>query len=108
MLLLLLLLSWKDFAFLSFHNQTDVLKQLAGDPSIPEKGWLLSWLLVCIQGLSVPMPKSSSRIHREVSAVLCAKGQVSVLGGKGPPRASALESEREGEGLPIGQRKQNT
>lgn len=46
-----------------------------------EKDWLLVW----IQGLNIPIPKSSFLIRREVSAVLCAKGQVSALVGKGPP-----------------------
>ena len=76
-----------------------------------EKDRLLCWLLVWIRGLSIPMPKSSFLICREVSAVLCAKGQVSVLAGKGPPhtsRASTLETKTEGGGLPTEQRKQNT
>lgn len=46
-----------------------------------EKGWVLCWLLVCIQGQRVPMPKSSFLIRREVSAVLCAERQGSVLAG---------------------------
>ena len=47
-----------------------------------EEDWLLCWLLVWIQALSLAVLKSSFLMRREVPAVLGAEGQGRVLVGK--------------------------
>lgn len=85
----------KILYFCLFTTKVMFLK-LRGNTSMPEKDWLLCWLLVWVQGLG--MPKTSFLIFREVSAVLCAKGQVSVLVGEGSSSPESLSTWKQKRG----------